>query len=491
MKSLNTVCLLSSKVKTIVNVLSTMSSITSRNPEVNILIYINLFSSAAVFSSFALRHQGSLHFLFLRGILILSTMFMSSAPYSMTAIKDQLSESIKKQVEKLRLQDAEHSNMVATLEPINKGRAPNYADNLAGLKRKVDAAFLQVNEFPTMDSFKNFCRHRKNFYDFEGLYGIIKEVKVDTSVVLVAPATSKEEFPGISNGFSMKTEDLQQAVLLKDYLSVVFKLSTGTNNFEKFDFLSKFDSVYKRPLFEETRDSDFVQNQVYLFYLCKNMEFEQIKELGALSYRQNPKEGDQFVAIDLHLDPMSALVSAFYFTAKGYMTGNSTEYNLICFRPRALDGIQVALSKGEASYHDDGSMRSIRYHSPYTFSQVELHSMLIFKIRDLPIETIKDRYQDSSEHLRLFGRYYDPFYGISIENLLNISNFSTYQSLKINELNFLDEVSDDDCIYLSDKIKRHISTQGMINDESIWPPAFLMRIKKIYELKGLTFSIEI
>ena len=63
--------------------------------------------------------------------------------------------------------------------------------------------------------------------------------------------------------------------------------------------------------------------------------------------------------------------------------------------------------------------------------------------------------------------------------------------MKINELSFLDELSDDDCVILSEKIKRFISTQEMINDESIWPEAFLLRIKKIYELKGQTFSIEI
>ena len=97
----------------------------------------------------------------------------------------------------------------------------------------------------------------------------------------------------------------------------------------------------------------------------QNQELEDLIDSGSIGFRSRLKDGEQFIATDLFLSPMSALTGALYFQAKGYLTGKSTEINLVCFRPRSSGGIEEYLTTGQAHQFTDGSMKSIRVHRVY------------------------------------------------------------------------------------------------------------------------------
>ena len=59
-------------------------------------------------------------------------------------------------------------------------------------------------------------------------------------------------------------------------------------------------------------------------------------------------------------------------------------------------------------------------------------------------------------------------------------------------LNFLDEIDDDSCMSILNKIKKFMHDQEIdMNDESNWPKAFLYRIKEIYRIKGIQFTMQL
>ena len=107
-------------------------------------------------------------------------------------------------------------------------------------------------------------------------------------------------------------------------------------------------------------------------------------------------------------------------------------------------------------------MALVRVHDTYEFEQSELDSMviinLVFKDDFKPTKLIKDWNNDSSM-LRQYGRFYSPKFGLDINMLLNILEFSTIQSLLNAEVYFIDAFDDQTALEVMKKIKRHLIRQ--------------------------------
>ena len=136
-------------------------------------------------------------------------------------------------------------------------------------------------------------------------------------------------------------------------------------------------------------------------------------------------------------------------------------------------------------------MSILRVKDPYEFEQCELDSMFIvnfqFKPETKPYTMIKE-WNSNDSMLRLFGRFYDPRFGLEISMLKDVVEFSTIQSLFNAELYFLDELDDSKVLSIVGKIKSHLARQRLNPLEEInYPKAFLKRIKLI---KGSNFSLE-
>ena len=90
--------------------------------------------------------------------------------------------------------------------------------------------------------------------------------------------------------------------------------------------------------------------------------------------------------------------------------------------------------------------------------------------------------------LRLYGRFYEPKFGLDVSMLKDIVDFSTIQSLLNAELYFLDELDDSKVLSIVDKVKSHLTRQKLNPlDEVNYPRAFIKRVKMI---KGKNLALE-
>lgn len=377
------------------------------------------------------------------------------------------------------------------MKAISHDSKGHFNEKFKELKQHISAAYIAIGSDPTLDSLKTFNRCRKAFYDFEGIYiekdSPLKRQRLNTTRFYEIEPKSQEEDLALPPMTSIKTQDLQNCDDLQDLLNVIFSNTKGSNDFEKFEFLETAIENYKMPLFDSIEDSNYIKDEVYLFCMINNSELETLNEEFKIIYRSNLINDDysgQFVAVDLFTDPISALVGAYYYSAKGYLSSKICELNLICFRPRAVNGIKEAIKANNAHVYDDQSMKSTRLHNVYKFDQAELDSMVIVKF-NFKLKNLRESMQGNENLLRLFGRFYNPLYGISTSLLHDMVTFSTFQSLKQAKLYFLDEIDDDTCVSIVDKLKRYMSDQSVdMSEETNWPICFLKRIKKNLQDQG-------
>ena len=190
------------------------------------------------------------------------------------------------------------------------------------------------------------------------------------------------------------------------------------------------------------------------------------------------------------VDPLSSVIDAIYQEKNGFFrVSDSTSFCLIGFKPRAIDGIKKDFQNGKGCVYTDGSMTCLRLDKVYKLSQCELDSIVVVNL-DFPIKSIRKGFEDDTSMVRLFGRFYDPNFGLSSDLLTWTVGFSTYQNLINAEFNFIDELEDDEIIELEVKVR---GIPAVIEkdpaDESSWPPLFLLCLKRIYANMNQDFEL--
>ena len=135
-------------------------------------------------------------------------------------------------------------------------------------------------------------------------------------------------------------------------------------------------------------------------------------------------------------------------------------------------------------------MQLLRINRVYAFKQCELDSMIVIKftIEDL-VKKIID-FNSNSKIVRQYGRFHDPVFGLYTPMLLDILNFSTYQSLMNGETYFIDDLGDARIIELSHIIKAFLDNQSIDStDVENYPVVFLARLKEIYRRQGEVLNL--
>ena len=241
--------------------------------------------------------------------------------------------------------------------------------------------------------------------------------------------------------------------------------------------------------FDQLNEKDFYSSNGYVFYVCTDSELNDLKKDSNLYFRTN-KKSEQFYVVDFALNPMSAIIHLLYHVKKCYIKSTVTDFNLIFFKPREVEGLKHLFNLKEAHEFDDGSMQLFRIQNVYSFKQCEMDSICVIKFK-LDVSNMIEKFNSDDALLRQFGRFYDPIYGLESGMLKNILGFSTFQSLLNGELHFLDELSDNVVIEVASTIKHFLDGQGIDSmDSSQWPKMFILRLQKIYMLKNKVLNLE-
>ena len=126
----------------------------------------------------------------------------------------------------------------------------------------------------------------------------------------------------------------------------------------------------------------------------------------------------------------------------------------------------------------------------YNFTQCELDSMTVIKF-GFPVYKLVKEFNNNESLLRLFGRFYEPLYGVDGAMIKDTITFSTFQTLVHREPYLLEDLNDTTIEELAPVLKQFLESQSVdFLNPSNWPPMFLSRLKAIYAGRSQSFDLD-